>query len=417
VPAEYQSKFNNVNDYNDWVASEMFMDPYTVPPIISREMNELAKLIMEYCFTDYLSPDSIAKLNHNKRNTILLVDTDSNVINANLFIRFILDEILPGQTFNRKRLYNDMICANILASILARCVEVLLERYGVVHNADESARKELSMKNEFFFRRFFLMNTKKRYATSIALREGHIVYPFKTEIKGLDFIKAGVTDDVTEKFTTILENHVLFSEELELHNMMREIRRFEKEIQLSLQNGGVEYLKTMSYKTERAYKNPWQTQVFKAVMVWNMIVPEQKIYSLNKVKLAKLIVNDESDLEAIRSTHPQIHRAILDNVFHAKAHQFYPPGGLSNNPETRQKEEEKAAADATAMIKSGMKAIAIPASVTQIPDWIRPLIDYQTIMADICNSFRSVLDSFRIDEIPLKTPNGRANITTGLISI
>lgn len=423
VPSMFRDKFNSgnpkddINDYNDYVAREMFLDPYSVPPVIKDEMEGLITTVMKYCFIDYLTPDSITKLNNHKRNTILLVDTDSNVIHANLFTSFILGEVFSGETFGRGQLYNDMICANILAAILDKGVLSILDRYGRIHNADEEARKELAMKNEFFFRRFFLMNTKKRYASSIVLREGHIVIPFKTEIKGLDFIKAGVTDDVTERFTRILEDNVLFSDELQLHEVMRELRKFEREIHDNLREGSMTYLKTQGYKAEGAYKNPWGTQTFKAVMVWNAICPDQKIYSLNKIKLAKLVVNEPDDLDVIKDTFPTEYQTALTAVFGSKERYAEYQEKRRECLKNHGKMIEEYFRGYPPLMKSGMNTIAIPASMSQIPEWIRPLLDYQTIVADICNSFRSVLDSFRIDEVPVKTPNGKANMTTGLISI
>jgi hypothetical protein len=414
VPPEFRDKFKSAVEYNDYVAAEMFLDPYNIPPVIKEPMAELTEIIMDYCYVEYLTPDSIAKLNNHKRNTVLLVDTDSNVINANLFVEFVMGEVFHGQSFGRESIYNDMICANILASILSQCIERTLDFYGRCHNAGPEARKELTMKNEFFFRRFFLMNTKKRYACSIVLREGHIMIPFKTEIKGLDFIKAGVTDDVTQRFTKILEDNVLFSEELQLHGLMRDLRKFEREIYADLRMGGTRYLKSQSYKSESAYSNPWSVQTYKAVAVWNAMFPEKKIYSLNKIKLVKLIVTDPDDLEVIKDKFPDEYERAIERVF----------GGIERYREYQIRKKDAAKNGSklderryNPLMKYGMSTIAIPGTLNAIPEWIRPLIDYQTTISDICSSFRSILDSFRIDEIPVKTPNGRTNVTTGLISL
>lgn len=236
VPARFQDRFNKGNyedpltEYNKWIASEMFLNPYKVPDVVKDDMKELRALLNQFCFVEYLTPDSITKLNNHKRNTILLVDTDSNVINADIFVKFVLDELFPGETFSRTRLYNDMICVSMLANIIDGSVVDILDFYGRMHNMNKEARKELTMKNEFMFRVFFLMLKKKRYGASVALREGNIMVPFKLEIKGVDFIKAGVTDDVTKRFTKMLKENILFSDELRLHNLMKELKSFERNI-------------------------------------------------------------------------------------------------------------------------------------------------------------------------------------------
>lgn len=234
VPPQFAADFDSVDAYNGWVSKEIFLNPYSIPKCIKGYMDQIIELFTQFIYVEYITPDSIVKLNNHKRNTVLLVDTDSNIINADLFVSFILTEIFPGSTFSRPKLYNEMILVNVLASSLDKAVVKQLDYYGRCHNMDEASRAELTMKNEFMFRRLFLMRTKKRYAASIVLREGNIMIPFKPELKGLDFIKAGVTDEVSAKFSKMLQDHVLYSDDLELHEMMRDLKKFERDIYYDL---------------------------------------------------------------------------------------------------------------------------------------------------------------------------------------
>ena len=396
IPAEFKDKFSSDKEYNQWVSSEMFMNPYSPPVFIKDKIDKLTKYFMKYCYVEYLTPDSIIKLNNHMRNTVLLVDTDSNVINSNIFVQFVLDELFQTETFGRERIYNDIICINILAYMLQQGVSSILEYYSKRHNINEESRVELSMKNEFMFRRLFLMDKKKRYICSIVLKEGNILIPFKTDIKGMDFIKAGVTDEVTERFTKILEDRVLFPEELQLKELNRDLKDFIKEIYSDLREGGTRFLKPQSYKPEEAYKQEggvnfaWRLPVFRAVNVWNLLYPDKKVYSLDRVKIIKLIVTKKEDLDIIKEEHKEDYEKIINLIF------------KSNNPE---------------IVKAGMKVIAIPNNLKEIPSWILPLIDYENIVSDVLNSFRSILNAFRIEQPEVKTPNGKAKLLTGLISI
>lgn len=402
IPEQFKSKFNKAEKYNKWVAEEMFLNPYVVPECIKKYMNELSSILNKFCFVEYITPDSIVKLNNHKRNTILLVDTDSNVIHADIFVSFILDEIFAGETFSRTRLYNDMICVSMLASIIDHCVVDMLDYYGRVHNMDEESRKELTMKNEFMFRIFFVMLKKKRYFASIALREGNIMVPFKLEIKGVDFIKAGVTAEVTDRFTKIIKDNILFSDELKLHDMMKELKRFEREIYQDLKSGGVKFLKPQMYKAEGAYKTrfdkklgktvsgAWSLPVFRATSIWNELYPLNKIYSMDRVKIIKLIVTGPEDVSILKDKYPNEYNLIMNKIFN------------SPNPD---------------ISKAGLKVIAIPSTVPQIPEWIVELIDYDVVISDVMSSFKSVVDVFGTEVINIKTPNGKANIISSLIAI
>ena len=398
----HQQKNKDLDEYNKWVSREMFLDPYKVPESIKDYIEEWVKLTHQFVYVDYITPDSIVKLNNHKRNTVLLVDTDSNIINSDIFAEFILDEIFPGSTFNRSRLYNEMILINVLAATIANCVKSMLDLYGRCHNMDDASRAELTMKNEFMFRRFFIMKTKKRYAASIVLREGNMMLPFKLEIKGMDFIKAGVTDEVTTKFTNMLKKYILYVDTPDLHGMMKEIKMFEREIYHDLMNGGTKYLKSQQYKPEEGYSKikdnkgnvvgtkAWSLPVFRGSEVWNILNPDKPINSLDRVSIVKLTVTKIEDVAKIRDKFPNEYNNIMSKIYG------------SNNPN---------------IIKAGLKVICIPNSLHEIPEWIIPLIDYDVIISDVISSFRSVLDALNLEAMEFKTPNGKANLVSCLVSL
>ena len=400
IPNRFVGKFKDTREYNKWVADEMFMNPYQVPNSIKKEMEQLREYATKYCFVEYLTPDSIAKLNNHKRNTVLLVDTDSNVINSNLFVTAVLDNMFQNESFGRKRLYNDMICVSICAYLIDICVLKILDYYGIVRHMDDAARAELTMKNEFMFRLLFLMAKKKRYCASIALREGNIMLPFKLEMKGLDFIKSGVTGDVKKRFTNILKDNILACDEIDLHHMMQEIRNFEKEIYEDLRRGGTRYLKPQQFKSESAYKDyydskqkamisgAWKIQGYKGGLIWNILYPDRKIYSLDRIKLVKTIIMCEEDLEIIKD-HKDVYETLKREVFH------------SDNFQLR---------------NAGVKYISIPAELKVLPEWMIPIIDYKILISDIMASFNSIMSALRIEAISINTPSGKGKRTSALIS-
>jgi hypothetical protein len=246
------------------------------------------------------------------------------------------------------------------------------------------------------------MLKKKRYAGSIVRREGKIMVPQKLEIKGMDFIKSGVSDNVSKRFTKMLDEHILNAEDIDLKGLMKDLKNFEKEIYGDLRNGGVTYLKPQMFKAENAYKDikdkegnvirsqAWSLPVFRGAMVWNEIYPENKIYSLDRVNIAKLAVTDMQSLERIRYKYPDDYDRIVKGVFN------------SDDPRIR---------------KAGLKVISIPAYITKLPDWIVELLDYDITISDTISSFRSVLDALHIEDFKFKTPNGDASIVSCMISL
>lgn len=393
IPIEFRNQFNKTKDYNDFMSKKMFLNPYKPPEIIKTEIKELSEILIKYCYVDYLTPDSIVKLNNRRRNTVLLVDTDSNVINANLFVEFVLDELFKNENFGRKRMYNDMICINTIASVISVAIDKLLKFYCKCHNNSPSNVNEIVMKNEFMFKTFFMMNMKKRYTASIVLREGHIMVPFKLEIKGMDFIKAVVSDTVTARFTKILKDNILFSETPNLHGLMRDSKQFEREILKSINQGETEFYKTSVFKDAKGYKdadNAWRLQVYRGAMIWNELYPLNKIYSLDRVKIIKLKVKDQKDLTEINQIDNQIYHKITTQIF--------------NSPNEN-------------LVKAGLSVIAIPQSLKKLPDWLIPLVDKEITISNIMSSFGSVFRVLGVESPRVITPNDKAVLYSPIISI
>lgn len=236
---------------------------------------------------------------------------------------------------------------------------------------------------------------KKRYAASIVLREGHMMVPFKLEIKGMDFIKASVSNEVTDRFTKILRDNILFSPSPNLHGLMNDGKQFESDIYRSIHNGSTIYFKTQVFKDPKGYKNPkdaWRLQVYRGATVWNILYPLNKIYSLDRVKIIKLLVKDQLDpiLNLVKKSDPVIYDKIMTDIFG------------SPNPELQ---------------KAGLKVIAVPLSVKILPQWIIDIVDTKVAVSNIMGSFGSVYKVLRIQSLGVNTPNDKAILYSPIISI
>lgn len=131
-------------------------------------------------------------------------------------------------------------------------------------------------------------------------------------------------------------------------------------------------------------------QVFRGSMVWNELYPDQQIYPMDRVAIVKLITQAPTDIERIKDSHPEWYQTVIQRIYQ------------SNSPEIQ---------------KAGLKIICIPPAVQKIPDWLIPLIDYETIISDVVSSFKSILDALHIEGVEFKTPNGKANTTSCLIAL
>jgi hypothetical protein len=187
-------------EYNKYVEKEYFMDPNAAPKSIKKELELFKKYIMKYVFTKYLSFDRIYRLRNFKRRVVTVIDTDSNILSIDIFIRWILENVVKGETFGRDYEHNSFIMVNMITYVITDAIEKIMLYYGEMSNIPEEFRPRYAMKNEFFMNLLVIGTAKKRYISKILLREGNLLSPPKQDVKGL------INRPHTKKF--VLENKV-----------------------------------------------------------------------------------------------------------------------------------------------------------------------------------------------------------------
>jgi hypothetical protein len=187
-------------EYNKYVEKEYFMDPNAAPKSIKKELELFKKYIMKYVFTKYLSFDRIYRLRNFKRRVVTVIDTDSNILSIDIFIRWILENVVKGETFCRDYEHNSFIMVNMITYVITDAIEKIMLYYGEMSNIPEEFRPRYAMKNEFFMNLLVIGTAKKRYISKILLREGNLLSPPKQDVKGL------INRSHTKKF--VLENKV-----------------------------------------------------------------------------------------------------------------------------------------------------------------------------------------------------------------
>lgn len=181
---EYKGK--TAKDYNKFVNYQYFMDPNEPPKNIIGYLDLLKEYMMKYVYARYLAFDRIYRLKNFKRSVVTVIDTDSNILSLDTIVNFIFENIIRGRNFGRDLRNNEFILINILCYVLTAVVTDILLTYGEYSNIPEEYRPIYNMKNEFYFEILVIGSTKKRYISKIVLREGNLMNPPKSDVKGLN---------------------------------------------------------------------------------------------------------------------------------------------------------------------------------------------------------------------------------------
>jgi DNA polymerase elongation subunit (family B) len=347
---------------------ESFRNPNNVPDTIQPYLKEIWDYMSIYVLYKYSPVDRIQRLKNDKRQSTVTVDTDSNMESLACWVEFMYDNIIPLEPSNMDKDRNelDYMCVNIMAYILTNMITEVLEKCTKDSNILKEYRPRINMKNEFLFTRMILSSKKKRYMSSVALREGKMFNPEKIDIKGLDFMKSTTSEKVKNVYIDILTRNVLHSKDIKLKGVLKEIGEFEQAIFTSLKKGEKEYLSPISVKELGAYADPFRGQGIRAVHAWNTIYPEMTITLPAKVDIVKLTLDDQRNLDKFMQDEPEIYAKVEKGILNST--------------------EEKIA-------KKGLVVLAIPKNVEKVPDWAIPYIDYSTISYNVLNKVYPILNS------------------------
>ncbi len=222
----------------------------------------------------------------------------------------------------------------------------------------------------------------------------------------------------------LLKTHIINSEEIELREIIHELKEFKQEVLDSIKEGDRKFLPNISAKEIGAYKNPYSQQSVKAVTAWNILNPDNMIDLPSKVSLLKLNIFDEEDLEPLKETNKELYDLIMEKIFNDTTGLFvqktWDPGiavignkkdkeWFKKIPDKYRTKYKKLGIDAWNKFaeehedeyngqwlykKTGLQVLGVPSNAS-IPEWCQPFIDYSTIVNNIIAPFIPVLEIFQ----------------------
>lgn len=454
IPSKHYDEFKNqsAKKWNKFVNKEMFMDPNSPPDSIIKELDVLSECIIKYVYTEYLSFDRIYRLKNFFRNTVTVIDTDSNFLSLDILMNYLLNSVIKPDGYGRSQRHNEFVLINTITFIITKIIRITLDFYGKQSNIPEEYRGRFDMKNEFFDELLVIAEKKKRYITKQTLREGNYNNPPKIDTKGFDFKKATTSEYAEKVFNQLIKDYVVTPEHIDVKSLINGLRAFKKEIITSIRNGERKFLPNGNAKEFGAYKEPGREQSVRGVLTWNYLYPDNQIELPAKISLVKMNIFNEEDMEDLERTHPEIYQTIMDKIFNDTTgffvtSTFIPPityvnpkkkewySDIPKKYQTKFKklgpfewnkwvdkvmDHEVKVADKERegyyeYKKRGLQVLAIPSNA-KIPEWAMPYIDYDTMVNTIIAPFKPVLEIFnaKFPEIG-KTRNG-VNRKTATVS-
>ena len=215
-------------------------------------------------------------------------------------------------------------------------------------------------------------HAKKNYASLIEMQEGNMV-PEEEQlyIKGIESLKKSSKPLRTRKaLKKILLEDILKTPVIDQLKFVKDIAILEHEIVDNIRNGSREYYKPVTIKSASSYDDPMRIQGIKASIAWNFLssgteYPSIDVRERNAIDIVKVKI-DRSTIDKIKETYPDIYGNMIEAVDDETFKTYI------KDPKTGKKDK---------LSSNDIDAVALPLDV-ELPKWLEPFIDYDSIIAD-----------------------------------
>lgn len=341
-------------------------------PTLKRDLDVVWDYFSEFVHYNHPIYNRIYRLKTSKRRSVLVIDTDSNMVSIYNWINMIMDSFVDER--NKQEVIESMYtAASTICLFMTRMIQDTLDDYCTRANVLEEFHEKINMKNEFFFETLIATSVKKNYLSAILLREGHPMFG-KMDIKGLAFMKSVMSEEISAYMKAIVKKDILGTR-IAYSNIINKLNVLSTNIIESLKKGECSFSKPMSVKEPDKYKVALSEMGIRATMGWNSAYPDNPIELPDRIHVFKVNMLRAKDIEPLKDTEPEIYDNLMREIY--------------NSPNKE--------------ISKGLNAFAVPAILDKMPDWLIQFVDIDTIVEDNTKSFFPVLKSLSLEIINTKS--------------
>ena len=375
---------------------------------IVQEIKDLWDFYNVFVLYNYPIFDRVRKTMYTEKKTVLYIDTDSNFLGLNQFIKYIQNDVL-NHKFNKPERETNFIAVNVLTYYLSFVVDSALKTLCKYANIPPDWASYLIMKNEFFLERIVFTDKKKRYISNAILQEGELLKGGlgEPEIKGFDFKKSTVKPFVTDYFTKICLDDILRTKDINVELIFKKMMDLKRDIEQSMRKGENKYYKQSNVQLIEYYKRPYSMPGVTGVVLWNCLCPQYQMELPTDVDLVPIksltLKKSNSKLSTPQYWTPEQENEYFKNENILMMKEKYPEAYRRLVKEIYMNKNEN-------VRYMSLNYIAKPKnSNIPLPEWFEDLIDTEKVVSDILSLFYHIMTSLGVNI--LKTNASSTHLT------
>jgi hypothetical protein len=347
-------------------------------------MNMFSELIQEYVCLPVCYEEKMNFCNTRTREAVLLTDTDSTFLLIDQFVEW-MKEYFPDYDF--EAFENRVTICNILIYVIGDLSQNVLDLWSEKHFVDKEKYPLLNLKNEFLYSRIMITPNKKSYAGSLIAQEGHLFEKPKVDIKGLSIKKTKTNVFTREYFQKVLKDDILNAVKINPYEVLGKFSSYQAKIKDSLMDAEITFTSPLKYSGFDYYKNAWQMEVVRGVLLWNDTYPDDSIKAMDNVNMIKLKAFTPQEFNYILKKYEfdEIEISILENIRELVF------------------QNEK-------IVHFGFDRICMPKTINKIPKWVLPFINVDEIIMHNSRDALILLESLGLKVVEARGTTKYTNI-------
>ncbi len=336
---------------------------YLVPSI-----DNSYKTIYEYrdlfsmFFRNEVNVNNVANFPESIRRVVLTSDTDSTIFTSQELIFWFLGK----EEFNNKGL----AIQGFLTLLSTFTTSHVLMKMMAQFNTVKSRLKDIYMKNEFTFDYYATTQAGKHYYATISVQEGNVFKNKEREVKGVHLKSSNLPKHIRELANEMMNeimDKTINNEKLSLNYYLNYVKDIENNIINSIKSGDVSYFKVYKVKDKDSYKED-VFNVYNYYLLWNQVFGH---------KYGNI---ETLPYQAIKFNTTLSNKTELKNWVESLDDDFKIPAQIW----------------LTQYNKKDLPTIMLPLDILRsygIPKEISLIVDYRSIVKELCNVFYILLES------------------------